>query len=67
VSNAGGVLQIHAERAGWDAARLRVALAAVGERTFDLLDESDAAGALPLEVAEEWASVRIGRAVTVPG
>jgi leucine dehydrogenase len=66
VSNAGGVLQIHAERTGWDAARLQVALAAVGDRTFDLLDESASAGALPLQVAEEWASVRIGRAVTIP-
>ena len=66
VSNAGGVLQIHAERSEWNAARLQVALAAVGDRTFDLLDESDAAGALPLQVAEEWASVQIGRAVTIP-
>jgi leucine dehydrogenase len=66
VSNAGGVLQIHAERSGWDAARLQVALAAVGDRTFDLLDQSAAAGALPLHMAEEWASVRIGRAVTIP-
>jgi leucine dehydrogenase len=66
VSNAGGVLQIHAERSGWEPARLQVALAAVGDRTFDLLDESAAAGAIPVRVAEEWASVRIGRAVTIP-
>ena len=50
VSNAGGVLQIHAERAGWDADRLDLSLAAVGRRTFDLLDEAAATGALPLHV-----------------
>jgi leucine dehydrogenase len=66
VSNAGGVLQIHAERVGWDMARLGVALAGVGERTTDLLSESDTTGALPLQVAEGWASARIGRAVTIP-
>jgi leucine dehydrogenase len=66
VSNAGGVLQIHAERVGWDAARLGVALAAVGERTTDLLTESVTTGVLPLRVAEGWASARIGRAVTIP-
>ncbi len=66
VSNAGGVLQIHAERAGWDADRLDLSLAAVGRRTFDLLDEADATGALPLHVAEQWASARLGRTVTIP-
>jgi leucine dehydrogenase len=66
VSNAGGVLQIHAERAGWDASRLELALNAVGRRTADLLDESDRAGILPLHVAEQWASARLGRTVTIP-
>jgi leucine dehydrogenase len=66
VSNAGGVLQIHAERAGWDAAALNVALAAVGSRTVDLLAESSATHALPLFVAERWASARLGRTVTIP-
>jgi leucine dehydrogenase len=66
VSNAGGVLQIHAERAGWDASRLALALDAVGRRTTDLLDESDRGGALPLVVAEQWASDRVGRTVTIP-
>ena len=50
VSNAGGVLQIHAERAGWDADRLDLSLAAIGRRTFDLLDEAAATRALPLHV-----------------
>jgi leucine dehydrogenase len=66
VSNAGGVLQIHAERAGWDADRLDLSLTAVGRRTFDLLDEAAATGALPLHVAEQWASARLGRPVTIP-
>jgi leucine dehydrogenase len=66
VSNAGGVLQIHAERAGWHADRLALSLAAVGRRTFDLLDEAAAAHALPLHVAEQWASARLGRRVTIP-
>jgi leucine dehydrogenase len=66
VSNAGGVLQIHAERAGWDADRLDLSLTAVGRRTFDLLDEAETTGALPLHVAEQWASARLGRPVTIP-
>jgi leucine dehydrogenase len=66
VSNAGGVLQIHAERAGWDADRLDLSLDAVGRRTFELLDEAAASGAPPLHVAEQWASNRLGRTVTIP-
>jgi leucine dehydrogenase len=66
VSNAGGVLQIHAERADWDAGRLDLSLAAVGRRTYDLLDEAEASRALPLHVAEQWASARLGRTVTIP-
>jgi leucine dehydrogenase len=66
VSNAGGVLQIHAERAGWDAARLGEALDAIGTRTAELLDEAAATRSLPLSVAEQWASARVGRTVTIP-
>ncbi len=66
VSNAGGVLQIHAERSGWDASRLGVDLDAIGTRTTDLLDESVASRSLPLQVAEQWASSRLGRTVTIP-
>ena len=66
VSNAGGVLQIHAERAGWETARLTAALATIGQRTSDLLAESAATYALPLHVAEQWASARLGRTVTIP-
>ena len=66
VSNAGGVVQIHAERAGWDDTRLHIALAAIGQRTADLLDESATTNSFPLQVAEQWASVRLGRTVTIP-
>jgi leucine dehydrogenase len=66
VANAGGVLQIHAERAGWDDGRLGLALHAVGTRTGELLEEAAAARSLPLQVAEQWASARVGRAVTIP-
>jgi leucine dehydrogenase len=66
VSNAGGVVQIHAERSGWDPERLTLALAAIGERTAALLEEAEAGHLLPLEVAEGWASVRLGRPVTIP-
>jgi leucine dehydrogenase len=66
VSNAGGVLQIHAERAAWDAARLGLALDAVGTRTAELLGESVTSHSLPLQVAEQWASARLDRPVTIP-
>jgi leucine dehydrogenase len=66
VSNAGGVIQIHAERAEWEEARLMTALTAIGQRTSDLLVESDGTDTLPLQVAERWASARLGRTVTVP-
>jgi leucine dehydrogenase len=66
VSNAGGVIQIHAERAEWEEARLMTALTAIGQRTSDLLVESDGTDTLPLLVAERWASARLGRTVTVP-
>jgi leucine dehydrogenase len=66
VANAGGVLQIHAERSGWDAERLDLALDALGTRTADLLEEATDAHSLPLLVAERWASARVGRQVTIP-
>ncbi len=66
VANAGGVLQIHAERAGWDAGRLGLALDAIGRRTAELLDEAATTHSLPLRVAEQWASARVGRTVTIP-
>ncbi len=37
LSNAGGVIQIHAERASWSRAQLATALAGIGSRTTELL------------------------------
>jgi leucine dehydrogenase len=66
VTNAGGVVQIHAERAEWEADKLAVALAAIGQRTSELLDEAAATHTLPLHVAEQRASARLGHAITIP-
>ncbi len=66
LANAGGVLQIHAERAGWDAGRLGLALDAIGTRTAELLDVAETTHSLPLPVAEQWASARVGRPLTIP-
>jgi leucine dehydrogenase len=64
VANAGGVICIHAERAGWADATLTAALEAIGQRTTDLLDAS--VDSTPLQVAEEWASARLGHHVSIP-
>ncbi len=66
VSNAGGVVHIHSERAGWSEEQLTAALAGIGRRTAELLATADDDHALPLAVAEAMASVRLGRTVTVP-
>jgi leucine dehydrogenase len=67
LTNAGGVICIHAERAGWDDQLLTSALEAIGERTSALLSASGGSGgSTPLQVAEEWASDRLGHTVTVP-
>jgi leucine dehydrogenase len=66
VTNAGGVIHIHAERAGWDGASLDTALTAIGPRTTELLRTSASRHTTPLVVAESWASDRLGRTVTIP-
>jgi leucine dehydrogenase len=66
LSNAGGVIHIHAERAGWNHAQLATALAGIGNRTTALLATADRDHLLPLEVAEAMASDRLGHTVTVP-
>jgi leucine dehydrogenase len=66
VSNAGGVIQIHAELAGWDDAQLTAALSVIGQRTGELLSQADDHRSLPLYIAEEWASARLGHTVTIP-
>jgi leucine dehydrogenase len=66
LSNAGGVIHIHAERAGWNEAQLATALAGIGRRTTELLDKADHDHMLPLAVAEAMASERLGHTVTIP-
>jgi leucine dehydrogenase len=66
VSNAGGVVHIHSERAGWSEEQLTAALAGIGRRTAELLATADDDHVLPLAVAEAMASARLGRTVTVP-
>lgn len=61
VSNAGGVIHIHAMRAGWDEPRLRDEVLAIGARTHELLDAAQADGTTPLATAHAWARERIGR------
>lgn len=60
VANAGGVLQIHAERAGWDDATLDRAIEAIGERTAGILAATDA-GTTPLQTARSWAQRTLDR------
>jgi leucine dehydrogenase len=66
LSNAGGVIHIHAERAGWNQAQLVTALAGIGRRTSELLDTADHDHSLPLMVAEAMASDRLGHPITIP-
>jgi leucine dehydrogenase len=66
LSNAGGVIHIHAERARWNEAQLNTALAGIGRRTTELLETADRDGIVPLVVAEAMASDRLGHTVTVP-
>ncbi|MEV4421006.1 Glu/Leu/Phe/Val dehydrogenase dimerization domain-containing protein [Patulibacter sp. NPDC049589] len=62
LANAGGVIHIHALRAGWDAGRLRAAVLAVGDRVGAVLADASAAGGTPLDAAEALAADRIARA-----
>jgi leucine dehydrogenase len=64
--NAGGVIQIHALRAGWGVGQLRQSVLEIGGRAADVLDRAAATGRLPVEVAEDLASERLGRTVTIP-
>lgn len=66
VANAGGVVQIHAVRAGWDEPATHAAVLRIGERVDAMLRRASAEGCTPLEVAERVASERIGRSVQIP-
>jgi leucine dehydrogenase len=67
VANAGGVIHIHALRAGWDEPRLRTAVAAIGDRVSDLLTTASASGEMPLAVAEQRAANILAAARTGSG
>ncbi len=51
IANAGGVIHIHALRAGHDHERLRADIARIGGRVRELLDEADRTHETPLTVA----------------
>ena len=64
--NSGGVISIHARRAGWNDARTDTAVRSIGERVRSVLERSRETGRTPLELAEEMASIRLGHVVRVP-
>jgi leucine dehydrogenase len=66
VINAGGVIHIHALRAGWDAEKLRGSLQAIGDRVSSIIEKAERTGRTPVAVAEEMASLRLGRTVSLP-
>jgi leucine dehydrogenase len=66
VANAGGVIQIHSERANWEREELAHALMGIGRLTTELLETADDDHVLPLTVAEVLASDRLGHLVTIP-
>ena len=66
VANAGGVVEIHAIRSGWDDAATGREVLRIGPRVEQLLRRSAESGRTPLEVAEETGSERLGRRVRIP-
>jgi leucine dehydrogenase len=59
--NAGGVIHIHALRAGWPEQRLRAAVLEIGDRVAGVLEEAAASRRPPLDVAIEAAYSALGR------
>jgi leucine dehydrogenase len=66
VINAGGVIHIHALRDAWDTEKLRGSLFAIGDRVRSILNEAERSQRTPVTVAEEMASHRLGRPITLP-
>lgn len=66
VVNAGGVIQIHAVRSDWDVEKLTGSLLAIGDRVTSIINEAKRSRRTPLVVAEEMASDRLGRPITLP-
>ena len=67
VINAGGVIHIHALRERWDAGKLEESVLAIGDRVARLVAEAARSGSTPLRVAEQVASERLGRPITLLG
>lgn len=59
VANAGGVVQIHALRSGWDVPRLAREIERIGDRTRTLLERAESAGTTPLAEAHALAERRL--------
>jgi len=55
VSNAGGVIHIHAVANAWDSHVLNAALGRIGERVTEILEEAELVAETPLTVAERRA------------
>jgi leucine dehydrogenase len=66
VINAGGVIHIHALRAGWGLDKLEGSLLAIGDRVGTLLARAERTGCTPLAVAEDMASHRLGHSLALP-
>jgi leucine dehydrogenase len=66
VSNAGGVVHIHAVANSWDSVTLTAALNRIGDRVTEILEEAELVGGTPLAVAERRAR-RILDAAAAPG
>ena len=62
VANAGGVVDIHGLRMGWDEDRMRTEVLRIGDRTTALLRTAGERGLTPLAVAEEMAADRLAAA-----
>ncbi len=66
VINAGGVIQIHALRSQWGPDKLEGSLFAIGDRVTSIVNEAGHSRRTPLAVAEEMASLRLGRPISLP-
>jgi leucine dehydrogenase len=66
VINAGGVIHIHALRSEWGPDKLRESLLAIGDRVAGIITEGRRRRRTPVAVAEEMASDRLGRPISLP-
>jgi leucine dehydrogenase len=66
VINAGGVVHIHAVRSGWTSDKLHSSIAAIGDRVASIVSEANRTRRTPTAIAEEMASYRLGRAISLP-